>query len=139
MMVAEQVQPRLHRREDLVDRRLAGVDARVRRTDAKRPRRLVRQEHVDAAQRLARLDLLADEMPAPVGQLGRLRACPSSGAAARAAGVSYQRRRERAAEAGHAQARRSSSAVPFGDVVQVRPADRRAAIASKLSLLPLIQ
>ena len=61
VVVAEQVQPRTHGRQDLVDRRLAGVDALARRI--KRTRRLVRQEDVDARERLARQHFVAHEMP----------------------------------------------------------------------------
>ena len=67
MMVPEQVQARPHRREDFVDLRLAGVGPR-RPGTPERPRRFVGQEDVDVTQLLARLDLLAHEVAALVGQ-----------------------------------------------------------------------
>jgi hypothetical protein len=59
-MVAEQVQPRLRRRQHLVDRGLACVVL----SDAKRPRRLVRHQHVEASHALHRLDFFAHEVTA---------------------------------------------------------------------------
>ncbi len=48
VMMAEQVQPRPHRRQHFVDHRLAGVDAPPCRIE--RPRRFVREEDVDAGE-----------------------------------------------------------------------------------------
>jgi hypothetical protein len=63
MMVAEQVQARLHHGEDLVDLRLPRIGAAASGKRTERLRRFVREEDVDAAQVLARVDLLADEVP----------------------------------------------------------------------------
>ena len=55
-MMAEQVQPGLHRRQHVVQHGLACVDAAA--GGIERPRRLVRQEQIDRRQRLARHDLV---------------------------------------------------------------------------------
>ena len=74
--------------------RLAGVDAAARRIE--RPRRLVRQEHVDVRERLAGQHLVAHEVPALVvaalAQLHRRARRPGgrATAAARRRGVWYQ-------------------------------------------------
>ena len=125
VMMPEQVQPRLHRREHLVDRRLAGVDsARARpAADEERPRRLVRQEHVDAARAPCRPRTSSRTKCRRLSRLlGRAAACPCLGCGSRAAGVSYQRRRERAAEAATRHAADLRAAAPFCEVVQRWPA-----------------
>ena len=70
-MVAEQVQPRPHGGEDFVQHRFSRVDVPPRRIE--RPRRLVRQEDVDARERLAGQDFILHEVPAlvvaPLAQL----------------------------------------------------------------------
>ena len=52
MMMPEEMQPRLHRGEHLVDRRLAGIVARAPAggADPERTRRLVREQDVHIAQ-----------------------------------------------------------------------------------------
>jgi hypothetical protein len=74
MVMAEQVQPRLHRRENLVDLRLAGVRSTAAR---KRPERLggfVREQDVDHAdERRETLHFLTHEVPSLVCEPGRLR------------------------------------------------------------------
>jgi len=63
MMVPEEVQTGAHRGEHLVDLGFPRIRPPASGKRTERLRRLVRQEDVDAAQRLARLDLFADEMP----------------------------------------------------------------------------
>ena len=75
VMVAEQVQPRLHRCEHLVDLRLSGIRSTAARIRTKRLRGFVREENVDhAAERLAPLDVFAHEVPTLVCELGGFRA-----------------------------------------------------------------
>ena len=75
MMVAEQMEPRLHRRENLIDLRLAGVGSPAAFERAQRLLRLMREQDVDhVAQRLEGLDFLVNEMASFVCELGRLRA-----------------------------------------------------------------
>jgi hypothetical protein len=102
MMVAEQVQARVHRTEDLVDLRLACVGPSASR---KRPEwlcRFVRHKDVDAAQPSACLDLFADEMSPLVGKFGRLRAS-LPGMRKIGSRRFVPGRRERPAESGYAQ------------------------------------
>jgi hypothetical protein len=102
MMVPEQVQAGVHRPEQLVDLRLAGIGPARTRKGQERLRGLVGHEHVDAADRRARLDFLVDEMTTLIGQLGRLRTpllrVRQLGCAALVPG-----RRERAPQAGDTQ------------------------------------
>src|SRR5215472_2451518 len=70
--MTEEVEPRAHRRKDLVDMRLASVRTSPTGERPKRLRRFVRQEDVDVTKRLARLDLVSHEMPSLVGKLSRL-------------------------------------------------------------------
>jgi hypothetical protein len=91
VMVPEQVEARLHGSQHLVDGCLACVYSAGRARSAtlfegKRPRRLVREKHVDAAEALARLDLLVHEMPPLVVLFSR------GGAAARSAAFFLSRR-----------------------------------------------
>src|SRR6478672_6728748 len=75
MVMSEQVQSRLHRREDFVDRGLAGVHSPPTRSTSHevRPWGLVREEHVDAPESLAGDDLFTHEVPALVRLRGRAR------------------------------------------------------------------
>src|SRR5258705_5144500 len=72
VMVPAQVQPRLHRREHLVDGRLAGIPpqrlfSRLRLVpDHERPRGLVRHQDVDPAHLPSRLHLLPAELGPPI-------------------------------------------------------------------------
>src|SRR5687768_10811056 len=70
MVVPAEMKPRLHRGEQIVDDRLPGIAA-LRHWlclghDDERPRRFVRHQNVDAAELLACVDFLADEVPALV-------------------------------------------------------------------------
>jgi hypothetical protein len=64
MVMPEEVKPGAHGRKHLVDLGLAGIGTTSARKRTERLRRLVAHEDVDAAKRLARLDLIADEMTA---------------------------------------------------------------------------
>ena len=99
MVVAEQVEARIHRGEDLVDLRLPRVGTTAAGKRAERLRRFVREEDVDVAQLLAGLDLLADEVPPLVGELGRLRGSLLRVRQLRRRGL-VPRGRERPAESG---------------------------------------
>jgi len=99
MVVAEQVQARLHHGEDLVDLRLPRIGAAASGKRTERLRRFVREEDVDVAQLLAGLDLLADEVPPLVGELGRLRGSLLRVRQLRRRGL-VPRGRERPAESG---------------------------------------
>ena len=68
VMVAKQMQPRLHRGEHVVDWRLP----RINRTDPEGPRRFVGEQDVDLRHAFAGLDFLTHEMPASIGKPGGL-------------------------------------------------------------------
>src|SRR4029077_10732653 len=76
MVMAEQMQPRLHRGKDLVNLRLAGVGSASAGKRPERLRRFVRHEDVDAGalQGRAPLDFLAHEVAPLVRKFCRLRA-----------------------------------------------------------------
>jgi hypothetical protein len=97
MVVAEEVQPRVHRGKDFVDLDLARIRAAAAGEGTERLGRLVGQEHVDVAKLSAAVYVLADEVAALVvprpcmRQRRRRRVVPG--------------RREGAAETGDAQLR----------------------------------
>ena len=71
MVVAEEVQPRPHRRQRFVDDGLAGIDPPAGRIE--RTRRFVRQEDIDVPEPLADDDFVADEVaPLVVAALPQL-------------------------------------------------------------------
>ena len=84
------------------------------RTDAKRPRRFVRQEDVDALASPCRPRLLRGRNAAAGRRARSPSRVPFFGCGRSAAGVSYHRRRERAAETGDAERPQSSAALPLG-------------------------
>src|SRR6185503_11162011 len=61
VVVAEQVQTRLHRRQHIVERRLTRIDAASRRIEG--TRRLVREEQLDVLEALQGDHFVAHEMP----------------------------------------------------------------------------
>ena len=76
MVVPEKVQGWPHRTQDFVDLRLAGIRPSASGIRPERLWRFVSHEDVYAAEPLARLDFVAHEVPALVGQFRRLGASP---------------------------------------------------------------
>ena len=79
MMMPEQVQPRLHRCQDFIHRRLPRIDPSSRTCSSallqeKGARRFMREKHVDAAQSSAGVNFLVHEVTPPV-VLGRTSTC----------------------------------------------------------------
>src|SRR6266851_1221402 len=104
VVVAEQVQARAHRREHVVQDRLAGVDTAA--SGIERAGRFVSEEHVDFRERFARQDLVADEVaPLVIAALPQLhrhrRGFASLRGRQRRGGRVVPARGKRAAERGH--------------------------------------